>query len=219
MALSLAELSADLSVGAGGAGDVERRVVFGRLTGCTRRGSGFASAISFIGLVIRAIVIGYVPEQTSGRNTTEKFADELNSTGMYSIVRHPLYLGNYITGLGISLIQLTVVVAGDLHARCFGSTTSGSCSRKKSFCGRSTGRRFESWAAETPAIWPRFSQMAAAQFAVLVSERAAARIHGDDVHRDGAHGRELLRSRHQRASHGVGGILADVFDRRRRSSI
>ena len=52
--------------------------------------------VSFAGLCIRAYTIGTTPRGTSGRNTKEQVANELNSTGMYSMVRHPLYLGNYL---------------------------------------------------------------------------------------------------------------------------
>src|ERR1051326_1589927 len=48
----------------------------------------FCLGVSFVGLFVRAMTIGFVPRQTSGRNTTELVADQLNTTGMYSIVRH-----------------------------------------------------------------------------------------------------------------------------------
>ncbi|MBI5747149.1 MAG: hypothetical protein HZA13_09120 [Nitrospirae bacterium] len=64
---------------------------------------GFCISLSFIGLIIRCYTVGCVPEGTSGRNTSRQKARRLNTTGMYSIVRHPLYLGNFIIFLGISL--------------------------------------------------------------------------------------------------------------------
>jgi len=59
--------------------------------------------ISMLGLGIRTFTLGFVPKGTSGRNTRRVKGDLLNTTGMYSIVRHPLYLGNFFIGLGISL--------------------------------------------------------------------------------------------------------------------
>jgi protein-S-isoprenylcysteine O-methyltransferase Ste14 len=58
--------------------------------------------ISFFGQLIRVVTIGYTPKGTSGRNTKEgQVAEVLNHTGIYSIVRHPLYLGNFFMWLGI----------------------------------------------------------------------------------------------------------------------
>lgn len=59
--------------------------------------------VSFFGLAIRAWVIGHVPQNTSGRNTREQRADSLNTDGIYSMVRHPLYVGNFFIYLGITL--------------------------------------------------------------------------------------------------------------------
>jgi len=60
-----------------------------------------AIIISFAGLVVRAIAIGTTPKGTSGRNTKGQVAESLNTTGIYSCLRHPLYLGNYLMWTGI----------------------------------------------------------------------------------------------------------------------
>jgi hypothetical protein len=54
--------------------------------------------------LVRILSVGFVHEKTSGRNTKEQKAVELNTTGAYSIVRNPLYIGNYLILLGISLL-------------------------------------------------------------------------------------------------------------------
>lgn len=60
--------------------------------------------VSIIGLLIRVITIGYTPKNTSGRNTKEQVADTVNTSGMYSLVRHPLYLGNFFMWFGLALL-------------------------------------------------------------------------------------------------------------------
>lgn len=60
-------------------------------------------AVSLFGLLIRIITIGYSADNTSGRNTTVgQIADSINKTGMYSLARHPLYVGNFFMWLGIA---------------------------------------------------------------------------------------------------------------------
>jgi hypothetical protein len=57
--------------------------------------------VSMFGEVIRILTVGFAPKNTSGRNTVNgQLADELNVTGIYSILRHPLYLGNFFMWLG-----------------------------------------------------------------------------------------------------------------------
>jgi protein-S-isoprenylcysteine O-methyltransferase Ste14 len=57
--------------------------------------------VSLFGEVIRIFTVGFAPKNTSGRNTVNgQIADELNVTGIYSIIRHPLYLGNFFMWLG-----------------------------------------------------------------------------------------------------------------------
>lgn len=63
--------------------------------------------ISFLGMLIRAMTVGHTPAGTSGRNTAGQVAESLNTTGIYSTVRHPLYLANFLIGLGLSCFTLT----------------------------------------------------------------------------------------------------------------
>lgn len=61
----------------------------------------FFLSVCMIGQIIRIITVGYTPRNTSGRNTVNgQIADELNFTGIYSLLRHPLYLGNFFMWLG-----------------------------------------------------------------------------------------------------------------------
>ena len=57
--------------------------------------------ISFglFGMGIRIFAIGYAGKNTSGRNIIGHVADSLNTTGIYSICRNPLYLGNFFLWL------------------------------------------------------------------------------------------------------------------------
>jgi protein-S-isoprenylcysteine O-methyltransferase Ste14 len=65
--------------------------------------------VSLLGQVIRILTVGFTPKNTSGRNTLNgQIADELNETGIYSLLRHPLYLGNFFMWLGPVLFLRSV---------------------------------------------------------------------------------------------------------------
>jgi protein-S-isoprenylcysteine O-methyltransferase Ste14 len=67
--------------------------------------------VSLFGEAIRIYTVGYAPKNTSGRNTAAgQIADELNTTGIYSLVRHPLYVGNFFMWLGPVLFVRTLVL-------------------------------------------------------------------------------------------------------------
>lgn len=57
-------------------------------------------SVSLAGEIVRIITIGRTPKGTSGRNVNGQVAEELNTAGIYSVLRHPLYLGNYLMWLG-----------------------------------------------------------------------------------------------------------------------
>ncbi len=63
-----------------------------------------ALSVGLLGLLIRVITVGFTPKNTSGRNTARQVADTLNTKGIYSTVRHPLYVGNFFMYLGIALL-------------------------------------------------------------------------------------------------------------------
>src|SRR5512136_242827 len=64
-------------------------------------------ALSLIGLLLRVYTIGTAPVGTSERSTVNPRASALNTAGIYSVVRHPLYIGNTIVALGLSLVPGT----------------------------------------------------------------------------------------------------------------
>ena len=112
--------------------------------------------ISLGGLLIRAIALGYAQPGSSGRNTREQIADHLNTKGIYSVVRHPLYLGNVIMMLGVLLFTKSVMLAlaGTLFYLLFYERI---IAAEERFLLSRFGDTYREWAESTPAIWPRFS--------------------------------------------------------------
>ncbi|MEJ5267234.1 MAG: isoprenylcysteine carboxylmethyltransferase family protein [Bacteroidales bacterium] len=113
--------------------------------------------IGLLGLMIRVFTVGFTPKGTSGRNTKEgQVAEELNQTGIYSIVRHPLYLGNFFMWLA------PVLVIGDLWFVLFFCAVywiyyERIMYAEEEFLRRKFGEVYESWANKTPAFVPKFS--------------------------------------------------------------
>lgn len=121
-------------------------------------------AVAAAGLWLRAFTVGRVPANTSGRNTTEQKAERLNSKGMYSIVRHPLYLGNFLIWLGVSLFARTwwpVLIA----VLAFGVYYERIILAEEEFLRKKFGEEFEVWAARTPAVVPAFGLWAPSDLA------------------------------------------------------
>jgi protein-S-isoprenylcysteine O-methyltransferase Ste14 len=112
-------------------------------------------ALSLGGLAVRGITIGYVPKKTSGRNTRKQIAAVVNTTGMYSIVRHPLYLGNFIIFLGMLLfIQVFWLVVVGISA--FWLYYERIIAAEEAFLEAKFGADYIAWAEITPAFFPRF---------------------------------------------------------------
>lgn len=66
-------------------------------------------SVSLLGEIIRIVAVGFAARNTSGRNTAAgQIADDLNTTGLYSLVRHPLYVGNFLMWLGPVLFLRSV---------------------------------------------------------------------------------------------------------------
>lgn len=57
-------------------------------------------AVAFLGEGIRAVSVGYAGSGTSGRESFLK-AESLNTSGLYSLVRNPLYWGNGLIFAGL----------------------------------------------------------------------------------------------------------------------
>lgn len=115
----------------------------------------FCFTIALTGLGVRIFTIGYAPKETLGITASEPEAAQLNTAGMYSIVRHPIYLGNFITWTGIilfphsaALAVFCVIAFFLLYERIIYS--------EEAFLAEKFGDAFTDWAQKTPMILPRF---------------------------------------------------------------
>ncbi|MDD4394835.1 MAG: isoprenylcysteine carboxylmethyltransferase family protein [Bacteroidales bacterium] len=117
----------------------------------------FAILISISGLAVRAYTIGTTPHGTSGRNTDKQLAKELNTKGIYSIVRHPLYLGNYLIWLGLLVFLMDIpflLIVSLIYWLYYERIMFA----EERFLEREFGDTYLNWSQKVPAFVPKFSQ-------------------------------------------------------------
>ena len=109
----------------------------------------------FIGHLIRARTVGKRTIQTSGRNRSHQVAQVLNKTGWYSLVRHPLYFGNYLIWLGLAIFLSNfwfVIILSLLFWIYYERIMFA----EEVFLEEKFGEEFTDWASKTPSFIPSF---------------------------------------------------------------
>jgi len=110
--------------------------------------------VSIVGEIIRIATVGFAPRNTSGRNTSAgQVADELNTTGIYSIVRHPLYVGNFLMWLGPVLFLRSIwfaIVFGLIYWLYYERIMFA----EEQFLRRKFGESYDKWSEKVKAFLP-----------------------------------------------------------------
>lgn len=113
--------------------------------------------ISIIGLVIRCYAIGTTPHGTSGRNTDKQVAKQLNTKGIYSIVRHPLYLGNYLMWAGFLVFSFDILLF-IIVSLVFWLYYERIMFAEERYLEKQFGNSYLDWSRKVPAFLPAFRQ-------------------------------------------------------------
>jgi protein-S-isoprenylcysteine O-methyltransferase Ste14 len=111
-------------------------------------------ALALLGLGVRWLAVGYAPAGTSGRNTQAQRAAVLNTTGMYSLVRNPLYLGNCIAILAVAsapAVWWFVALVGLAYWLYIERVIAA----EEAFLAQRFGAAYAPWVARTPLFLPR----------------------------------------------------------------
>lgn len=111
--------------------------------------------LALFGLLIRAFTAGYAHSGTSGTNTRGQQASYLNTSGIYSMVRHPLYVGNFFAWLGVSLFFKQWWIAL-IIALIFWIYYERIMFAEEEFLRDKFGQTYLDWAGKTPAFIPSF---------------------------------------------------------------
>lgn len=115
-----------------------------------------AIVITLAGLLLRAYTVSTTPKGTSGRNTSSQVAKTLNTKGIYSIVRHPLYLANYLIWAGVLVFTMNIYVFL-IVSLAYWIYYERIMFAEEAYLRQQFGDEFEKWAARVPAFLPKFS--------------------------------------------------------------
>lgn len=113
-------------------------------------------AVALAGALVRVITSGFAALGTSGRAKVAAEAAELNTTGPYSLVRNPLYVGRILnfTGLamltgswvyGVIVLLLAILVYERISVY------------EEEFLRDKFGEAHAAWARDVPALLPRLN--------------------------------------------------------------
>jgi len=112
--------------------------------------------VALTGLGLRVWAVGSAPAGTSERSTTNPRASELRTSGVYSLVRHPLYVANGLMALGLSMfpgvwyLPIILVTTTLLYYERIAA-------REEAFLFERFGAAFEAWASRVRALVPSFA--------------------------------------------------------------
>lgn len=109
--------------------------------------------VSILGFMVRAYTIGTTPKGTSGRNTKEQVAEQLNHSGIYSMLRHPLYLGNYLMWIGIVIYTYNIAFVA-IVSLAYWLYYERIMFAEERFLERKFGRQYLDWSMKVPAFIP-----------------------------------------------------------------
>lgn len=111
---------------------------------------GVASA----GAIVRVITSGFAALGTSGRAKVAAEASELNTTGPYSLVRNPLYVGRILNFTGLAMLSgswvfglVVFLLAVLVYERI--------SIYEEEFLREKFGQAHADWAKDVPALLPR----------------------------------------------------------------
>ena len=108
---------------------------------------------SYIGQIIRIFTVAFIPPGTSGRNTKHQSAKQLNTSGIYSKVRHPLYLGNYFILLGPCILTNNYYLM-IIYTLIFWIYYERIMFAEEVFLQKKFYNEFNEWSINVPAIIP-----------------------------------------------------------------
>ncbi len=111
-------------------------------------------AVASTGAMIRVLTSGWAALGTSGRAKVAAEASELNTTGPYSLVRNPLYVGRIVNFTGLAMLSgswvfgaLVFLIGVLIYERI--------STYEEEFLAEKFGAEHTEWAKNVPSLMPR----------------------------------------------------------------
>jgi len=118
--------------------------------------------IVLLGLSIRFFSMGFAGNWMRGN---EVRADYILDEGLYSIMRHPLYLGNFFIGFGFTLVSnFYPVFLLPFYSLIFFVYYYLIVKEEERYLEKKFGERFVRYRKSTPASFPNFNRWKTGQF-------------------------------------------------------
>ncbi|MFP5436737.1 MAG: methyltransferase family protein [Bacteroidia bacterium] len=114
---------------------------------------GLCLLFSLLGFLINAYTAGYTPSKTSFRNDNWKVPATFQTKGLYSIMRHPLYLGKFVMWMGPALITGKVWFIISYWLFCWLYFERVMFAEEK-FMRSKFGHKYNRWSETVPAFIP-----------------------------------------------------------------
>lgn len=111
-------------------------------------------AVALIGAMIRVITSGHAAFGTSGKKKKQAEAEELNTTGPYSLVRNPLYVGRIVNFTGLAMLTGSWVYGALVFLLSF-LVYERIATYEEEFLRGKFGEEHARWAADVPFLLPR----------------------------------------------------------------
>lgn len=112
-------------------------------------------AVALLGAAMRIVAVGFSKPSTSGRENFLK-AENLNTSGLYSIVRNPLYVGNFLIYNGV-LLAFASPAALLLFNAFFLVNYYFIIHSEECFLEKQFGDEYRAYKAQVPRVIPRLS--------------------------------------------------------------
>ena len=123
---------------------------------------------AFAGFLVRFYTVGTTTKGTSGRNTKKQVAKILNTSGVYSLLRNPLYFGNFLIWIGITISTFSIyfIIVVSL---LFWLYYERIIFTEEYFLENKFGDKYVEWSNNTPVFFPNFSNFISSntQFSVI----------------------------------------------------